>query len=269
MENRIVHPLQASQNEKARNSSKHQMSKYRSLVIILVIPMTPSPQPSEDALKQRILSHMSRDHKLALKDYLAYYGGIWLGSRGSLELVDISVSKLMLNYYRIPTQIHTTTIPINPVLANLGEARDRLIRMAFEAADGLHLSPYSISKWPVPKSPLSYIFATLLAALSIASIAPSSVTKLLGTRYPGFLRFILTHSRWITAFTLLAHASEYFLLLRPKLDFYRVGGYVRWAWFTSCIFEGFPSLQRFNKEAEKLTIRRQEIESKLKKDHVD
>lgn len=233
--------------------------------LLITTSMTPPTQASESALKKRILSHMSQDHKLSLRDYLAYYGGIGLGSRGSLELVDITVSKLMVNYYRTPTQMHTTTIPIEPPMKNLGEARDRLIQMAFEAADGLHISPYRITNWAVPDSPLSYIFAILLSATSVTSVMPSLVTKLIGTRYPVLARILLRHSRWVTVITVLAHLFEYYWILRPKLEFYRVTGWARWAWFTSCLFEGFPSLNRFQQEASKLTKRRKEIEEKLKK----
>lgn len=199
---------------------------------------------------------------MSLYDYLAYYEGIKLDYANpshSVELVDIELDHMTLNYIK---NGHSKTVVtrLDPPMKSLSEARVRLVKMAFEAADAFQVSPYQIKAFRLPTQPDGGILAAGFAACVVTALSPRFFGRILQRRFPKLAELVRKYSRPVVVATLVIHFLEY-LLFKAKLDKFRVYGSQRLKWFLSVMVVGFPALRRFDAEVQRLKVARLKFEA--------
>lgn len=125
---------------------------------------------SDAAAKERIISHMNADHSSSLSDYLQFYAHIQEPLAATAVLLDISLTKMTISTKSSPSGTTTTYIPIRPPMESLGDARVRLVDMAYEAMAGLGKSRYVVDFYLPPKGFVQWaiVFAVALGYYSFA-----------------------------------------------------------------------------------------------------
>ncbi|CDK28383.1 unnamed protein product [Kuraishia capsulata CBS 1993] len=202
----------------------------------------------------RILSHMNKDHSVAVEDYLSVYGGVTVDNKvANVRMRDIELDHMTIgfNHELIETEV-LKPIPFDPPMKSLREARERLVAMAKEAAAKRGYSHISINEMVYPPKQ-NYPVLVLTVLLIWGFFKPD---YLYGVVYPkvlpqpvtDFVRFLTPFSFYLIAFL---HIGECFLCMRPRLNKHRVPLDFKIEWMLDCLIEGFPSWKRFDKLVKK------------------
>ncbi|KAG8708446.1 hypothetical protein FRC08_018878 [Ceratobasidium sp. 394] len=102
-------------------------------------------------IKDRIIRHMNADHQDSLANYLQYYAKASPSEAATAELVDINTGGMTITRIIEPNgPPRPIVVPIDPPMDSLGQARERLVAMAFESLEGLGLSRWKVDAYPVP-----------------------------------------------------------------------------------------------------------------------
>lgn len=212
-----------------------------------------------------IISHMNKDHKVSLYDYLANYANIKLSLENPLhcvELVDVKLEKLTLNYSQSGT-LKSVVIPVEPPMKNLAEARFRLISMSFNSADAVGKSPYRITKFVTPESTLKVV-VFLVTSVLIGLISVTKLTSLLEKRVSAISPKLYRFMQNLFYPVMAINAAEYFLMVSRLLSFHRAPMRLYVLYFITTIAGGASSWLPLKKKAEALAAQRAEYERKLK-----
>ncbi len=100
----------------------------------------------------RILSHMNKDHRLAIKDYLNVYGNVIINNKiDNIKMTHISTDHMVIQFTHddLDFQIEKP-IQFEPPMKDLSEARVRLVEMAKFAANKRGYSHVQISDYRYP-----------------------------------------------------------------------------------------------------------------------
>lgn len=232
-------------------------------------------QGSHDATKSRILTHMNKDHRLSLFDYINHFLHREVvdptDPNCSVELVDIGAEYMTLKYtYPGSPNEQLVQIPFNPPMRDdsLQEARPVLVRMAKEAAEARGYSVVQVSKFlPLGSGPTAP-FDLMVVAMTMTIVVPSLKTffwrdfvgsTLFGWTDPirdvaqwspvlgGLVNFVANRP-WATIGALYSlHAFEAVTVMAAKTRKYRVPAPQRYGWVLTTVVEGFPAILRFNR----------------------
>ncbi|MBQ5153902.1 DUF2470 domain-containing protein [Macrococcus caseolyticus] len=214
---------------------------------------------------EAIISHMNKDHRVSLYDYLANYANIKLSLDNplhSVELVDVKLDKLTLNYSDSGT-LKSVVIPIQPPLKNLAESRFRFVSMAHKSADAIGKSPYRITKFVPPESALKAIiffftcvFVSVVSAAKLTTYLEERVTAISPQLYALLQKAFYP--------VMAIHLTEYFLIVVRLLRFHRAPLRLYIIYLIATIAAGFSSWPPLKRKATALAAQRAEFERKLK-----
>ncbi|CDR47009.1 CYFA0S27e00738g1_1 [Cyberlindnera fabianii] len=204
----------------------------------------------------RILSHMNKDHRVSIEDYLVVYGAVKLDSKvHNIKMTHIELTHMTITFEHDDLEFPVEKlIPFEPAMEDLKEARTRLVEMAkfaaekrgFDAHQITDFKKLSIGSWFF----LAFIYLPFWCYLWPSLLQNSTVLSVLSQSQADWL---LTNSLNITYLTLGLHAIECYLFMKKNLEYYRVPIDNQIEWYIDCLFEGYPSVKRFKQHvADKL-----------------
>lgn len=189
----------------------------------------------------RILSHMNKDHRLAIEDYLCVYGNVIINKKiDNIKMTHIGLDHMVIQFTHddLDFQIEKP-IQFEPPLKDLSEARVKLVEMAKFAAEKRGYSHVQVADYRYPSlagwaliltiyPPLfAYFFPSLLRNQYVLSVLSASKVE-----------WILKNSLNITGLVFIIHFFECILILRPKLNKYRVPTDYLIEWYIAGLIEG-------------------------------
>lgn len=201
---------------------------------------------SSSEMKDRILKHMNKDHRLSLFDYLEYYGRVpldGLDPKNRVEMVDIELDHLTLQYSSHFEQRVSRRIDLQPPLKSLAGAREKLVEMAHTAATALGVSPTQVKHYKWPQTPGAWLSSSTGLILVLGGLTHEF--GLAKRFYPTYDQSLQRFRLFLVLFLILIHIGECILIMRPLMKKYRVPYDVRPQWYLSCVLEGFFSWVRF------------------------
>ncbi|KAL4928597.1 DUF2470 domain-containing protein [Aspergillus undulatus] len=215
-----------------------------------------SAAATDSSRKPFIISHMNADHTRSLSLYLRAYCSVSAPRAEQPTLEDIRNTDMVIS-----AQGSRYTIPFDPPLSSLSEARERVVAMHKEALKRLGLSDVKMDRYIPPKGG-QWVGFTLCAAVMVfyarrANFVPGGwVYETFGLdNYPGFTGFSLKWGPVIWWFLVLAHGFEAVVLLYwHRLRKYRVRPFsgVWWVWMVLGFVEGFPAWMRVDEEVSRV-----------------
>jgi hypothetical protein len=154
----------------------------------------------------------------------------------------------------------TVTLPFNPPLKSLREARERVVQMDKDAIAALGRHPVTLKKYMAPRGGHLFNFTMCftwgVAFSRAANFQPGSLLydNVLGN-FPGFAGFCLRAQPVALGFLVVAHTIETAVMMR-KLARHSVVLFsaVWWQWVLSTMVEGqtaFRRIDQFLKKSEK------------------
>ena len=204
---------------------------------------------TDEATKQRIITHMNKDHQDSLIRYLQHYAQLSSFSARNAYLDDISFDSLTI----LSSAGTPHAIPIKPAMTSWSDARPRVVAMDGEAVAGLGASTITVKKYKPPRGFMTVVFVLcLLAYISLcrrANFEPGSVLYDTLLKYvPSFANFCWTYQPLLFWPMIALHGYETVRLVKTKLEKHTVRMFskVWWMWVLSCFVEGFGSFIRFN-----------------------
>ena len=213
--------------------------------------------PSEAAMKSRISSHMNAQHQPSMRRYLEHYHNVSPFAARSPRLADMTTKSMTILAPYLLTDV-TYEVPLSPPLANLSEARTRLVEMDQQAAKALGRAPETVSRYKAPNTPyqITVFFAVLFGFFCFSSAAnfrPGSwLTTTILAPVPPFARLLYQYQPLALVAMIVLHAWEALVMARTRLQKFNVpvGGRVWWMWVLSTFFEGFGAFLRFEEVIE-------------------
>ncbi|KAK9476117.1 hypothetical protein V1514DRAFT_337909 [Lipomyces japonicus] len=203
----------------------------------------------DSSIKQRIITHMNKDHQVSLRDYLVYYKNI-VPTR-NVELKDIQLDFITIGYEIIHNKgidVLEAKIELQPPMKSLGQARDLLVGMALQASEGLGYATTSPVTKYIPPRPISYpIVVAMLAGIYYVFLDssvindPASSLRQYKVQNIEFIPLVIKILVWLAT---IYHLVEAFIIY-IWTGMYRVPALTRLAWFISAFLEGFPAMIRF------------------------
>ncbi|KAF3932522.1 hypothetical protein ABW20_dc0101082 [Dactylellina cionopaga] len=229
---------------------------------------------NEDAARNRILSHMNKDHaydtKLYLIHRLSYPKTLLLPSNTATVLLsDIQTTHLTVSIDGKPKEI-----PFNPPMNSLSDSRVRLVEMTRQAETALGVDRDMVSielVWLPPKSPLDWTVIFILIPAVYILFVPSTVQPgglLYSTvlkDYPDVAEWMYRQAGWGYWVYVVVHALEtVWFSWRVLAKYWQVPGIslgVAALWTLDVMTHGFYAMQKWDKMVE------MQKKSKGKKEH--
>lgn len=219
--------------------------------------------------KNRIISHMNKDHQIALVDYVVVYGHVELSSfvADSVKITDVDEEKLVLSYEDITGKKKDKTIIWSNAdelegvrVSSMKDVKAKLIAMAKYAAKKQGFSHVQIKKAIPPQRPAGYLMYVYALATVVTLydkhllrnlLAGTSFFGWVGTTFPslatGFRYF--EDKIVVVSLTVYAiHVIEAVAVTLPRTRKYRVPVPQNYLWLAMNFFEGFPSFLRLRED---------------------
>ncbi|KAI9724211.1 MAG: hypothetical protein M1828_003956 [Chrysothrix sp. TS-e1954] len=220
---------------------------------------SPPRSSSAPTPETRIITHMNADHHDSLVRYLEHHHSVpsHLARHATLTSIkpthlQISTSPSIASFKNNQNYI----VPIEPPLADLSAARERLVAMDQAAITALGRSEVTVKVYAPPRTPfqIAAVCTTLSVIFFFSSrrnLDPANSGGLfypLASRFPdAFAWFARVQGRvWWSLVGI--HVLECLQLDRSRLRKHSVprGGGVWWAWMASNFVEGFTAPLRFD-----------------------
>ncbi|KAK5955422.1 hypothetical protein OHC33_003060 [Knufia fluminis] len=216
--------------------------------------------PKTQAMKTRVLNHMTNDHSDSLALYLNHYCKIPTSLRptpptGTLKLDDITLDHIIVSH---PSG--RNLIPITPPMTHLGESRERLVSMHNDCLKALDMAPFEVEKFVLLNKPWQWAL-TLLSLLNFvtfslypsAAFLPESDTLAsqiwsIGGLVPQLAKLTYYVKNTVLVGMLIIHVSETVYMARGRLRRYWVPRFsgVWWAWCSVVFAGGIAGITRFD-----------------------
>ncbi|KAH3674838.1 hypothetical protein WICMUC_003041 [Wickerhamomyces mucosus] len=198
----------------------------------------------------RILSHMNKDHKLAIEDYLATHGHVDITDDiSNIKLSHIELSHMIITFNHKDLEFPIEKlIPFEPSLNDLNkDARIKLVEMAKIAAEKRGFSHLQINEYRYPTIfgwiKLLLIHISLWIYLFPQILNNSLIkNKLIDEIY---INWSINNSLYFEILALIIHLLEIQILFKPLFVKYRVEDY-QLEWYIAAFLEGYPAYKRFN-----------------------
>ncbi|KAG5663694.1 hypothetical protein KAF25_006279 [Fusarium avenaceum] len=202
----------------------------------------------DDARRNRILSHMNKEHTREISYYLRHYTRLSASAASSPTLKDID-----LNGMTIKSQDGKDHyVPFTPPLSTWAEVKERIVAMANTARESLGLSDVIVTAYTPPEGFGIFVTGAVLFYFFCAAALPwvqpgTRIWELLNDGFPGgatFFHWLVNAIFWPV---IAIHTVECFFFDR-KLQRHGVERFSRqWLlWLANCFFEGFPAFQRLD-----------------------
>lgn len=216
--------------------------------------------------KNRIISHMNKDHQMALVDYTVVYGSECLGEfqPETVAISDVDIETLTLSYVskdgstrKLPLRWNDTPDDEGVKVAAMSDIKAKLIAMAKYAAAKRGLSHKQVKTiiWPSFKdSVVLYSYAALTVATLFKKDILRVICQKLFTQMPGgllkFLNFYEKYYLTIAVVTYVCHIFEMIFLVYPKTVKYRMPSRVQITYLLFNFFEGYFMFKRLKSATE-------------------
>lgn len=207
-----------------------------------------SSKSTDEAAKQRIITHMNNDHQDSLIRYLRYYAQLSSFSARNAHLADISFNNLTILSNGTPH-----VIPIKPAMTSWSEARPRVVAMDEEAVAGLGASNITVKTYKPPRGFMTVVFVvcalTQISFCRRANFEPGSVFyDTLLINIPNFANFCRVIQPLVIWFMVISHGAEAMWIAKSRLEKHTVRMFSKlwWMWVLSCYVEGVGSFARFS-----------------------
>ncbi|KAJ5084707.1 hypothetical protein NUU61_009286 [Penicillium alfredii] len=200
------------------------------------------------ASKDVVIKHMNANHPESLELFLQAYCAISAREAQTAQLEDISNTHLVI-------RAHGTrySVPIDPPLKNISDARGRLVAMHNDSLQRLGRSDVTLTEYRGPRGVVqTVVFAlcvfTYISCFQRSNLLPgASVYEYLGYKYvPDFAHFVYTIQPYLFPGVLVIHLLEASFLAVKRLKPLGVPlmSGLWWMWVSSCFIEGFGVWQR-------------------------
>jgi hypothetical protein len=217
------------------------------------------------AIKERIITHMNKDHQDSLVRYLEYFCGVSSFSARNARLDDVTFIALT-----IVASENKYEVSIEPPITDWSQVRQRVVDMDAEAVAGLGRSNTTIKIKNYVK-PYGFMLVVFVAAfLTFVNFSrrenfrPGSLLYDNILRYvPQFAKFCWTVQPLVIYPMILLHGGEAIHMARSRLAKYHVpvGSRLWLTWVCGTFIEGYGSFVRFDALVE------DEIKRKAKASH--
>lgn len=206
-------------------------------------------ETKDAAIKQRIITHMNKDHQDSLTRYLEHYCHVSSYYARNARLEDITYSSMTL----VTDMTCRYIIPIDPPLASWSEARPRVVAMDAAALEGLKRSNISVKKYKPPKGlyvvvPIA-VMCTLVTFSKRSNFEPGSfLYDHLLNSVPKFAKFCYHIQPFLFPGMLAIHFAEATYIAKTRLETHSIPRYslLWWKWVISTFFEGVANFSRFD-----------------------
>lgn len=242
--------------------SQRRATPSRSLVTAYCLKMA-EKAGQEQAAKDRIVSHMNKDHHDSVSmqfgifpnssltipqivRYLEHYGKLSSLSAYSGRMTDVDLHGLALSCHG-----RTYRVPIEPAMSSYREARERVVELDKDCRKALRRSDVTVKRY-VPPNNLVYAIGFLIISTTFVSYSQrwwfakgGPVEYWLGST---FADFSWTIQPWLIAAMVAIHGSEamYFALYRLRPHSVNPRSSIWWLWMLSCFVEGQFAYRRFD-----------------------
>ncbi|KAJ9649305.1 hypothetical protein H2201_004313 [Coniosporium apollinis] len=205
-----------------------------------------STDEKERAMQQRIVTHMNADHRDSVVRYLEHYKGL-----SSFTARNARLEKMDLDSLGINCAGKLYTIPLDPPLSSLKEARERVVQMDKDAIAGLGRSEVTIKEYRAPRGFHAVVFGlclfTYIAFSRRQNVLPGSLVYDYLLKYvpgSGYFASIQPAVLWLMVGIHLAEA----VVMARRLGKHSVplGSRLWWTWVVSCFVDGYGSFQRLD-----------------------
>lgn len=216
--------------------------------------------PKSEAMKTRILTHMTNDHSDSLALFLNHYCKIATPLRPTPSPGTLVLDDITLNHICITHPGGRNLISIDPPMNSLSDSRGRLVEMHKSCLTALDMSEFKVEKFVLPNKPWQWFthFITLwtftIFALYPAEdflpgqrTLPSKVYSM-GGMTPWLAQFAYHVKDWVLLGMLVIHTVEAGVMARGRLRRFWVPRFSRmwWLWTTATFSGGVAALWRFD-----------------------
>ncbi|KAG6017728.1 hypothetical protein E4U54_004449 [Claviceps lovelessii] len=201
----------------------------------------------DEAMRDRIITHMNQLHTRELTHYLRHYCGLTSRQAAGAFLRDVTLRGM-----RIRAAGADHVVDFHPPLPSWNHVRPRVVEMDAIARQSLGISDIYMDKYQLP-GPADLVVMLGIASyfLSLASlpwvVPGSSLWHLLAAVFPGGPETF----RWLVKALILPvvviHTLEPLYLDLSRLRKHGVDRWSAqwWMWIVSCVFEGLMAFRRF------------------------
>ncbi|RKF58662.1 integral membrane protein [Golovinomyces cichoracearum] len=212
-------------------------------------------------MKASITKHMNSDHSESIELFLQHFSQLSPEAAQGATIQDISLSELQI----LTTDSTIHRIPLEPPMASLQEARERMKDMDNTARRALKIEEQNLVPYQFPKSLLHVsVMSTCLVTFLIFGLTLRGDFFVPGRYvydkilpfFPGGPETFLVVAKVLALPTLAIHAGELLYLdsSRLKKNGIKRGTALWWQWAISCYAEGFGSFQRFDAKLKKMKL---------------
>lgn len=213
-------------------------------------------------MSARTLSHMNKDHQLALNDYILHYAKFpeSLLDKSSIKMTDVNDKSFTVEFKDKAGSSYKRIIfyDLEPETASSKSIKDSLVTMAKVSARKRGYAHYQITKVSYPSfAILMWVLFVVLTFLSFnpelfkSLLGKSSLLVELGTYLPqpvwSFFGAVEKYANVISFTTYTIHILEILTIMLPQLKKYRVPFKASLVWVIMHFIEGYFTVVRFNK----------------------
>ncbi len=220
---------------------------------------------NEDEARQRIITHMNKDHQDSLVRFLEHYAHVSAYSARNAKLAQFKLDSLTIT----SSNGRSHVIPISAPLKSLSEARGRMVAMDQETLHGLKRSNVTVKGYIPPNSVLG-IATFVSAGLTVfcfsrrSNFLPGSLLYDSILIYvPRFAQFCYDIQPYLFYAVVAIHICEASWMARTRLRMHSVPvlSGLWWKWVLSTFIDGVGSFMRLDKMV------KQEADRKAKARH--
>lgn len=205
------------------------------------------------AAKERVLFHMNADHQVSLVAYLRVYCNVTENPSYTAKMEDINLLSMVISYGG-----SRYSVPVDPPMKSIRDARSRLVDMHSRCLEQLGESDITIREYTIPKGFHAVVFTLCFSAyicLSARSnFLPGSILYSAVFQYsPKFANLCYVVQPALLATMILIHVVEAGILAVKVLKPHRVHMFsgLWWKWMVSTFIEGYGAFQRTEKIVQK------------------
>ena len=217
------------------------------------------PRVNDEAMKERIISHMNKDHQDSLVRYLEYFCGLSSFSARNAHLDDVKFSALTIS-----ASGNKYEVPIRPPITDWSQVRPWVVAMDSEAVAGLGRSGITVKTYIKPYGFMLVVFiAAFVTFVNFSrreNFRPGSLLYDGILRHaPQFAKFCWTVQPLVIYPMVLLHGWEAFHMARSRLSKHNVpkGSRLWLTWVCSTVVEGYGSFVRFDTLVEQERLKKE------------
>lgn len=212
------------------------------------------------ASKDYIIKHMNTDHQDSLELFLQAHCKISASQAKPAQLEDITPSTLIIR-----AGSTRYSVPIDPPMKDLTEARGRMVSMHKDSLQRLGRSDVTLTEYRAPRGLQAVVFGlclfTYISCFQRSNLLPGSlVYEYLGYKFvPDFAHFVYNIQPYLFPAVVGIHVLESVSLavLRLKPLGVPFMSPLWWSWFVSCFVEGAGAWERIGQIVKEMRAKKE------------